>query len=394
MKKYFFNTGMYTGMSALIIIFSVSIPANATPSFASKYDKKCSYCHNAWPQLNAKGRGYRERGYRLKEDLKEEASSITELGTFPISALVQARPYDKKKSGDRKLRAIQEIELFFGGAINHQVSAFFEVEAEDEVEFIAELANMALSYRVNDAVNIHMTFAPSIWGDSYGFLGSQFRVTRGRVGVTDNAFGGGDNVKGKMNSRRQNVELSGRVVDSLFYSVGVSGEAKDFEGVKSSGYSGRLAYDITKNVMIGAFGVSGETQDDPDATPPINNIREYSRTGIDFQADIGNSRLQAAYLTAEDDNVAATAKEKNNAYSIQYLYTVKTKSGSPTFVPIIRLDQYEKADGEDSYQELTLNLTYYINENFKAFIEYWDQLDVPDNKVANDRTTLQLAVNF
>ncbi|VAX02915.1 hypothetical protein MNBD_GAMMA19-1753, partial [hydrothermal vent metagenome] len=42
--------------------------AQAVPSFAAKYEKNCSYCHNAWPQLNNKGRKFKERGYRLKED--------------------------------------------------------------------------------------------------------------------------------------------------------------------------------------------------------------------------------------------------------------------------------------------------------------------------------------
>jgi len=73
---------------------------------------------------------------------------------------------------------------------------------------------------------------------------------------------------------------------------------------------------------------------------------------------------------------------------------MKTASGSPTFVPIVRLDSYEQDNGNDSYDELTLNLTYYFTENFKGFVEYWDQLSVPGTQVADNRTTLQFTVGF
>ncbi|MFV1984466.1 MAG: hypothetical protein ACC657_13070 [Thiohalomonadales bacterium] len=379
---------IFTMISAVILILSFSTSANATPSFASKYEKKCSYCHNAWPQLNAKGRSFRERGYRFKEDLKGKSPAFLESGSFPISALIQSRPYDKKQSAERQMRAIQEIELFIGGAINHNVSGFFEVEAEDdENNFEVRLANMAMSYRINDLVNLHATYAPTFWADSYGFMGNQFKLTRSKVGYIDQAFAG---VNGKPRDRRQNFELSGRA-NKFFYIAGISGEAGDSQGVKSDAINARIAYDISNSFMIGAFTGSGTTKANPLIATSID--QDFTRTGFDFQADIGNSRIQAAYIMAEDD-LTATSTEKNNAYSVQYIYHVKTATGSPTFVPVVRLDNYEKADGKDSYDEVTLNLTYYINENFKSFIEYWEQISVPNSIVADNRTTLQFTVGF
>jgi len=378
------NINLVSMISVVVLMFSFTNAANATPSFASKYEKKCSYCHNAWPQLNAKGRVFRERGYRFKEDLKGKSSPFLEQGSFPISVLMNSRPYDKKKSGKRKLRALQEVELFIGGAIDKNISAFFEIEAEDDKNsFAPELANMAMSYRVNELVNFHASYAPSLWADSYGFLGSQFRITRNKVGYISQSFGGAN---GKIRDRSQNFEISGRL-DKLFYIAGVSGDNGDSEGVNSSGINARVAYDITKSIMLGAFLQTGETS-------PITPQRSYSRNGIDFQADIGNSRIQAAYVAAEDDDVTATQVLKNNAYSVQYIYHVKTATGSPTFVPVVRLDSYEKSNGNDKYQEVTLNLTYYIKENFKTFIEYWDQVSVPGTVEADNRTTLQFSIGF
>jgi len=391
--------GLYISITIVIFLFGLIGTANAVPHYSSKYEKKCSYCHTAWPQLNAKGRAFRERGYRMKEDLKEDMGPITELGSFPISALVQSRPYDKKDSGDRKMRALQEIELFIGGALTNNVSAFFEIEAEDETGFSPDFANIALSVRINDYANFHATYAPSMWADSYGFLGSQFRLTRDKVGIIDDSYGGADG-GAKMRSRRQNFEFSGRA-SRVFYSAGISGEADDFEGVKGKGYSGRLAVDVTKNIMIGAFTMGGDTQGVPAVTADDGTVtRKFSRTGVDFQADFMGSRIQGAYLQAKDDNVDATLEATNNAYSLQYYFTAKTKTGSPTFVPLMRVDAYQKNNGNDDYAELTLHLTYFITENFKTFIEYWDQISVPSAKpgqaavIGDNRTTWQLAVNF
>jgi hypothetical protein len=44
-----------------------SFTAEAVPSFARETGKSCSYCHNAWPQLNKKGRSFKELGYRLPD---------------------------------------------------------------------------------------------------------------------------------------------------------------------------------------------------------------------------------------------------------------------------------------------------------------------------------------
>jgi hypothetical protein len=180
-------------------------------------------------------------------------------------------------------------------------------------------------------------------------------------------------------------------MDKLFYVAGISGESNDSEGVDSNGLNARIAYDFTKNMMLGAFTSSGSRAE---TTAPVAPERSYARHGIDFQADIGNSRIQAAYITAKDDNATDTNVDKNDAYSLQYIYHIKTATGSPTLVPVVRFDSYEKSNGIDKYQEVTLNLTYYINENFKGFIEYWDQLSVPGSVTADNRTTLQFSVGF
>jgi len=40
----------------------------AIPAFARKYGLPCSACHTAWPELNAFGQAFRDRGYQLGND--------------------------------------------------------------------------------------------------------------------------------------------------------------------------------------------------------------------------------------------------------------------------------------------------------------------------------------
>jgi len=361
--------------------------AQAVPSFASKYEKGCSYCHNAWPQLNAKGRKFKEQGYRLKEDLKADVKTTPfyEAGDFPISALAIARPYDKKDSGERKVRAIHEVEIFIAGTMGKEISFFTEIEAEDETGFAPEVGSTALSYRFSKEATVQMTWGAANWADGYGLLGDHFRLTRGHVGVIDTGFGG---VDGKLRSARQNVALTGRVADDkLFYNVSLGGAAGDPEGdsdnVAGEGTSvnARVAFDVKKNIMVGGYILNGDEGD-----------LDYSRTAIDAQADLGDIRVQAAYVMASDDTL--TGSDKNNAYSVQAYNTMKTKKGMPTWVQLVRLDSVEASDGADEYKALTLNVTRYLSQNVKAYVEYYDLFDAPTSAEEDSRVTLQFYVGL
>ena len=144
--------------------------AQAVPAFAHKYEKKCSYCHTAWPQLNAKGRKFKEMGYRFKSDLRGENKDAPYLEGFPIGAIVVSRPYDKKSSGDRELHGVHEAELFIAGAVDKNISTFLELEAEDEADWNVEFGHAVLNYRHDDAVNVQLSWGPLFFADPYGTI--------------------------------------------------------------------------------------------------------------------------------------------------------------------------------------------------------------------------------
>lgn len=367
--------------------------AEAVPSFAKNEGKNCSYCHNAWPQLNHKGRTYKELGYRLPDRETLTFKEISEERSFPISAVLTARPIDKKDDSANQMRALHEVEIIVAGEIGDGWSAFFELEAEDEDTnargFEVGISNAVLAYNYNKAVNVQFNWGPTLWADPYGFLGDSFRLTRGHVNPIDNVYGGTD---GKIRSTRQNVTVTGRPLNALFYSVGLSGEATGgtttSEGKDASTLHARLAFDITRDIMIGGFVIDG------DVANGTSNPTEYQRLGVDAQVDIGSARVQLAVVSATDDDVATPGAElDNDSISLQAYFVMKSKSGAPTWVPLVRFDSYDKNNGTEDYNEVTVNIARYITQNSKAYLEYWDRSG-PTEADDADRITLQLAVGF
>jgi hypothetical protein len=385
----FRKTSMFVLMSLLLAIQALQT-ASAMPTFARSEGVACSSCHTAWPQLNAKGRKYKENGYRFG-DAGDDGANFADYFEegLPIGAIIVARPYDKKKAGNVKNRALHEVEVFVAGKINNNWSGVLELEAEDETDFNIEVPWARVSYNHSPALNVNMSWGSYFDADSYGFLGDSFRMTRGHVRTIDSAFGGIDGASG-LRGARQGFGISGRPMSKLFYNMSYSGLAKDAEGDDAKNFLGQISYDVLNNVNVGAFAIKGSAKDSA-----TNTTQDFSRNGVSFMADVGATRLHGTYVQAKDDVVGTTNEAKNNALSLQAMHVFK-KGKRPNWVPIVRYDTYEKNNGVDSYDELTLNLTHYFKQNVKGYVEYFKQLDTPNSatKGDGDRVTAQLSVGF
>ncbi len=384
MNTHPFSISRLMATALLIVSAIISVEAHAVPAFARQEGVKCTACHNAWPQLNARGRQFKENGYRFKEDANEprKLSELMDEGV-PMAAILVARPFDKKKDKDAKNRAFHELELFTAGALNDKWSGIAEIEAEDETEFSPEVASGILAYRFNQALNLAFGWAPYFLNDSYGLLGDGFRMTRGHVDAIDTAFGGADGGNG-LRASRQVTAIYGRPFDQLFYSVGYSGIAKDAEGESAKNLHARLAVDVTPDVMLGGFLINGDN---------TSTQQGFTRAGIDFQADVSGARFQGVYIRGKDD-VTGGGSESNNALSLQAMYMGDNQKSGPTWVPVIRYDSHEENDGANLYSAVTLNMTRYFSQNIKGYIEYWKQIDTPSGITQGDRITAQVTVAF
>ncbi len=372
-------------MTLLFIAGFISISvqkADAVPSFARKYGTNCSACHTAWPMLNATGRAFKENGYRFPgvQDKDRAISDTLYLDkTFPVSAVITARPYDESRNGYRKLSALHEAELMAAGILYKNVSGFieFEAAADDSNDFNVEMSTAALNYHYSGLFNLQLSYSDMLLADPYDTYSAR-RLTTGSYSVIDQAFGG-DDKGGTLGDSRQVISVYGRPVDNVFYTVGLSGVAGDAEGKDANNLHARVAVDVLPNTMVGIFGVTGQWRN-----------RDFSRLGLDFQADYNDFRFMGVFLGAEDDN-AVGVTENNNAWYLQALYVI-SRNSSPWIVPLIRIDSYEKNDGNAEYDELTLNSTYYFTQNIKGIAELWTQVDAPG---PNDRRfTVQITAAF
>ena len=342
--------------------------AHAIPAFARKYEKACNSCHTAWPQLNKAGRIFKENGYRFPTDKEDKTQQIADISWekgIPLSALLVARPYDKKGSGDAKTRALHEIELISAGRYTDKVSGYFELEMEDEPidvpvtgtglppDAVATLPGFnwvlmphgSVTYHVSPMANVAFTWGPASWTDPYDTYSQSRRLFRG----------GSSAIPGALQSSRQHVSVYGRASD-LFYSVGIAGQTGDTEGsLATTTTIARAAFDIFGDTTIGVLYVG-------DAT---------AITSADVQSDIGDLRLNVAYITGGP----------TNDYTVQATYVAKTSTGKPTWVPAVR---FEDVNGTN---RTSANIGYYFRSNAKGFLEYYT--DPADNRI-----TLQAAVAF
>ncbi len=382
-------------LGLIFLLTGLSTTANAIPAFARKNNISCSACHSAWPALNKTGRSYKENGYRFAP-LQVPNVKVTDHlkwdESLPVSVILVARPYDKKDSGETKVRALHEAELMIGGPMGENMSGFFEMEAEDEdtnargLDVGIPLAQ--LTYNQSEMFNLQFSYGSVMYFDPYNTYTDARRLTRGHL-TTLGSFGGADN-GADLRSAHQNITAFGRPVSNIFYGVSFGGSGGDAEGEEPGTIMARVAVDVTPNIMLGLLSVSGTC-----AAGQTNCTvdRDFSRTAVDIQATVSEYlTITAVLLNATDDDATATAEEENDAMYIQALY-VDHSNGRSNWAPLIRYDNYDKLNGAENITELTLGMNYYFSDNVRGMLEYWDRSG--EGTTADDnRLTLQLLAAF
>jgi len=407
----YFKNALYIFATTCLTLVTMNV--EAIPAFARKTNMACSTCHTAWPALNAFGRQYKEHGYRLGH-LEAPTKTISENlkwdESLPVSVILVARPYDKKGSAsDPKIRALHEVELMVAGPMGEKMSGFFEIEAEDEVEngigFDTGIPLAQLTYNHSEAANLQFSWGSHTLFDPYDNYSGNRRMTRGTNSVIDNSFGGADN-GGALKSSRQNISLYGRPAPKFFYGVALSGDAGDAEGEGGDTLTARIAFDVLPSLTIGAMHISGTANatstagywyivdTTTNAFEPATSTpeRDYSRTGFDLQAEVAGFTFNAAFISATDDNVTATAEIDNDAFYVQAMYVVK-EGARVTWAPLLRFDSYDRSGGTETVDEITTGINYYFTENVRGMFEFWDR-DSTNNSRDDDRVTVQLFAAF
>ncbi len=67
-------------LAAGVVLAAISIPAEAVPAFARRYETSCATCHQAFPRLNGVGDSFRISGFRFVDDERYRKTEPVEMG--------------------------------------------------------------------------------------------------------------------------------------------------------------------------------------------------------------------------------------------------------------------------------------------------------------------------
>lgn len=384
------RTKSVLALAILICAGMLAVPedAQAVPGFARKYNLACSSCHTAMPYLNYTGRRFKEAGYRMPDEDgmidpdTEPTSKVSNALIFdkpiPISARLFGRPYDKKEGEDSKLDVIHEVELFFAGSFWKSGSYFVEAESEDEEEFSPELLG-EFGWHPSTQFNIQGGISSIFHADPYNSLkDGGHRLTVAHKLALDY----GEDNEARFRKDAQNVTFYGRQ-NKFFWLASISGGNENDEGENPKDILARVAVDITPDIMVGAFYFDGEREE-------IGV--DLSRWALDFNLDFDDFHIVGLYGNYEDDYLGGPT-EDNDAGYVELFYTMQ-RDNRPFFVPLVRYDMSQYNDGQDDYNTLTAQISFYLIENARVGIEYHNDLDNLPGEEKLNRITVFADVAF
>lgn len=228
-------TRSLTTLGALAVAAALAAPpAQAMPQFARKYGASCTLCHTQIPVLNQTGYKFRAAGYRMPDEIGQEAKKFEFGDTF--GARVQGR-YDYQATNQPN--GVAGANLLPTGAPGPRTttSAFSFMEATLYPlsgawgKHLASLAELSVS--PEDVFEIENAYVRYVWGSAQKF----FNVRAGIFHPWE-GFGASDRPYSNVRPLFQNTPISakGTAVPHVFQSWGL-----DEAGIEVGGDFNRLS---------------------------------------------------------------------------------------------------------------------------------------------------------
>ena len=360
----------FTALMIIAAAVAVMMPAvsSGVPTFARAEQMSCNECHTIFPQLNETGRLYKEGGYSFVQELDLDGSPME--GTFPGSAIINLRMIDKRTSKAKttaelsdkdkqlKTRGLHEVEIFFAGMASPKISYFLEIEAEDAIDFNAEVTMGAVGFALSPTTAVHAGYGSPFWADGHNTV--NYRHPNRNSWVP----------KKFMPGNSQFVSLSTRATDQVQIIGAWHGNAGDVEGHDPKDFSGRIVADVNQDFSIGAFGTVSKAYNSTTG----KSEDKTTTFGADFQAFRGPAAIHGLFGIQKDD-VSDTQETfvglEGNIWA--------TSSGGVIYGPSANIGSYTANDGEDRFTEAGVFFNIQLAPNAMTQFGWEGELSVPDS---------------
>ena len=352
--------GLWTGCFALfVLLVSFTQDAEAIPAFARKYGISCNNCHVQFPKLNHYGIAFKNRGYRMKDEVGEY---IWKSKTFPIAAIVRGGYTHKtvkdkatgEKTTDKSAFSFEEddgygLEFFSGGTLGPRISYFIDALVADNlplVQFDDLLPDSVLNLKTG-FFNV----------DNY-FLSHPRRLTNSTYLVQTTA-----DREDNVTFGNEGIELNGQFEDKGFrYVLGLGNKSQDdtsrfgnhFYGLVNQTFSGQTASLVFRHDKANVT----ECNEDEEECMVTNSGDTTTFGGVlDLQYEKFNVMTGVYHFDGVENEALSGTVEAS------YEMTPKT-------LGIFRYDWHDTADSPASESQYVASLQYHFVPNVKLNIEY------------------------
>lgn len=416
---------------ALAVVINLAVPGNvnATSQWSRKTGLSCSSCHTVFPRLNSFGEEFLKNGYQLmntyKKDFKEaypiEAGGVLldeishifgfRLNMTPIQLDTKSFQQDAGSAKTTRLTLGNPIwiQFFVAGSIYKDVSLFSELEytrgAFKFNWFYFNFTNLLSSPMLNLQVgNISpLEFA------SYPNRLPQLPALKGEVFLLKSSGGKGENSI-DMSSARPGLQYFGKFDWATFY-LGVSPGVNAVSVNQYVNYWGGLVLKLPENVIKGFEGstftlhyYTGTDTKNTGTEATGAQLPQVENTFTRFSPQI-NIRyndvldIQAAYVSATDDNYyfAATKRDfKYSGFALEAGYMPSEIWHLGLHYDNYSSDDKVAATGKPvlDFQRIVPSVTYIVNQNIRFTVYYEKDITDKDENLKVDRAYLNIRVMF
>lgn len=329
----------------------VSTKTKAIPAWARKYNMNCSGCHApAVPRLNAKGYAFKWAGWRMPEEIGEQAEIKNVSEVFSVRSRLRY-DYAKPEGGSATQNQFElfDVTIFAGGALGKNFGSMFELEhAVGETEIVTNMTGVWGSEKkyagfrigqmhwfsraalagferptgittpipLSSAIN-----AGSPWSFSTDQIGGEAFFVRGKNKLSIEVLNG-VNAEGKGDETRTGTSMDFVGIDQFIYDahgsgitlMGYRGKIHGLDPADENAASSITRFGLTANKLINKFELMGTFISSKDNDLPAATAASGSVTGSAYWGYLGytlpsNMTLFSRYEFL-DPNTDAANKSK------------------------------------------------------------------------------------